>query len=218
MNLLDNKYSHWYYAIISKAQAEGRVKYRSNIHYDRHHIIPTSLGGSNDRLNKVWLTPREHFICHTLLMKCTEGKAKVSMACAWHRMSTNERYNSKQYANLRNQYRQLMTGSNNPFFGKTHSSETIERIRTQKVGKSVNKGAYRSPENRAKISASLKGRKNPASSERQRGKTLSDETRKKLSEAAKGRVFSMETKEKIRQAAIAQWAKQKSKESTRGLI
>jgi len=210
MNLIDNKYSRWYYAIISKAQAEGRVKSGSEVHYDRHHIIPTSLGGGNERANKVWLTSREHFICHTLLMNCTEGKAKVSMACAWNRMSTNERYNSKQYANLRNQYRQLMTGSNNPFFGKTHSPETIERIRTQKVGKSVNKGAYRSPENRAKISAALKGRKNPAVSKRQRGKPLSEETCKKISNTNKGRIVSMETKEKIRQAAVAQWARQRS--------
>jgi hypothetical protein len=210
MNLLDNKYSRWYYAIISKAQAEGRVKSGSKVHYDRHHIIPTSLGGSNERSNKVWLTSREHFICHILLMKCTEGKAKMSMACAWNRMATSKRYGSKQYEFLRNQYRQQVTGENNPFFGKTHDKETIDRIRLQKIGRSVNKGAYRSPENRFKISESLKGRKNPATSERQRGKTLSAETRKKISEAGKGRIFSMESREKIRQAAIAQWARQKS--------
>lgn len=103
-----------------------------------------------------------------------------------------------------------MKGEKNPFYGKKHTLETAERIRLQKIGKSVNKGAYRSPENRAKISASLKGRKNPDIANKLRGRTLSDETRKKISESSKGRIVSMATKEKIRQAAIKQWARQKS--------
>jgi hypothetical protein len=103
-----------------------------------------------------------------------------------------------------------MKGEKNPFYGKKHTPETAERLRLQKIGKSVNKGAYRSPENRAKISASLKGRKNPDIAEKLRGRKLSDETRKKISESSKGRVVSMATKEKIRQAAIKQWARQKS--------
>ena len=210
MNLLDNKYSRWYYAIISKAQAEGRVKAGSKVHYDRHHIIPTSLGGSNERSNKVWLTSREHFICHILLMKCTEGKAKMSMAYAWNRMSTSKRYGSKQYELLRNQYRQQVTGENNPFFGKSHNKETIERIRLQKIGKSVNKGAYQSPEKRAKISASLTGRKNPATAEKLRGRKHTEQHRLNSINGRKGYEHSMETKEKLRQATIAQWARQKS--------
>lgn len=208
MNLIDNKYSRWYYAIISKAQAEGRVKAGSKVHYDRHHIIPTSLGGSNQKFNKVWLTSREHFICHILLIKCTEGKAKMSMACAWNRMSTSKRYGSKQYEFLRNQYRQQMTGGNNPFFGKTHDKETIDRIRLQKIGRSVNKGAYQSPEKRAKISASLKGRKNPVIAEKLRGRKHTEQHRLNAINGRKGHKHSMETKEKLRQATIRQWARQ----------
>lgn len=64
-----------------------------------------------------------------------------------------------------------MCGERNPFFGKTHNPETIERVRIKKIGKSVNKGAYQSPEKRAKISAALKGRK------------VSDETKEKIRQA-----------------------------------
>lgn len=34
-----------------------------------HHILPKSLGGSNDKSNLINLTAREHFICHLLLTK-----------------------------------------------------------------------------------------------------------------------------------------------------
>lgn len=104
----------------------------------------------------------------------------------------------------------IMKGENNPFYGKKHTPEIAERLRLQKIGKSVNKGAYRSPEQRAKISASLKGRKNPIIAEKLKGKKLSQETKEKISKATKGRVVSMETRQKIREAAIKQWARQKA--------
>ena len=100
-----------------------------------------------------------------------------------------------------------MCGQRNPFFGKTHDPETIERVRLKKIGKSVNKGAYQSPEKRAKISASLMGRKNPAVSAALTGRKLSDETKAKIAEAGKKRIWTDETREKIRQASLAQWAK-----------
>jgi hypothetical protein len=207
MNLIANKYAKWYYAIIDKALSEKRKKFRSDIHYERHHIVPTSLGGSNDISNKVWLTPKEHFICHTLLVKCTTGKDKMRMACAWHRMATAKRYTSKQYEVLRKQHALIMSGENNPFFGKSHSEETKEKLRKANTGKSYNLGAYRSPEQRAKISASLKGRKNPHVSKALKGRKVPKETIAKMLESRKGYKFSDETKEKIRQAAIAQWAR-----------
>jgi len=33
---------------------------------ERHHILPKSLGGTNDKSNLVYLIPREHFIAHLL--------------------------------------------------------------------------------------------------------------------------------------------------------
>lgn len=100
-----------------------------------------------------------------------------------------------------------MKGERNPFFGKKHSPETAERLRLAKIGRSVNGGKPKSPEHKAKLSAALKGRKNPEVAEKLRGKTLSDETRAKIAEAGKKRIWSDETREKIRQASLAQWAR-----------
>ncbi len=63
MECYNNKYYAWYLAII--------MKRRLHIILDgeRHHIIPRSLGGTNDADNLVKLTIREHFICHRLLCK-----------------------------------------------------------------------------------------------------------------------------------------------------
>ena len=98
-----------------------------------------------------------------------------------------------------------LIGERNPFYGRKHSSEVIEQMRVQRLGISVNKGAYRSPEQRAKISASLKGRKNQAVALAMTGRKLSEETKAKIAEAGKKRIWSNETREKIRQASLAQW-------------
>ena len=96
-------------------------------------------------------------------------------------------------------------GELNPFYGKKHTPETAEKLRLQKIGKSVNKGAYRSPEHRAKISEALTGKKNPKISEALRGRKLSEVTKQRISKGGKGRKHSMNSIEKIRQASLAQW-------------
>jgi hypothetical protein len=64
MKFLDNKYTIWYYSIISNRQNNPSDGYT-----EKHHIIPKSLGGSNKKENLVNLTAREHFVCHRLLMR-----------------------------------------------------------------------------------------------------------------------------------------------------
>lgn len=80
---LDNKYTKWYYSIIDRAF--GRVL-PTNIYTEKHHIIPSSLGGSNDKSNLVTLTAKEHFICHLLLTKMLTGSSKALMEFAHQRM------------------------------------------------------------------------------------------------------------------------------------
>lgn len=91
---LHNKYTSWYYCIINNA-----INRQLDSYTETHHIIPKSLNGDNNKLNLVELTAREHFICHWLLTKMTEGNFKIKMTHAlWNmRISSKnqERYSTK---------------------------------------------------------------------------------------------------------------------------
>lgn len=73
-----------YQDIITRAKSEGRIKGQAT-YYELHHIVPRSMGGSDDSDNLVLLTGREHFICHLILARMHPDKsiahAAFKMAC-----------------------------------------------------------------------------------------------------------------------------------------
>ena len=85
MNILflQNKYSSTYYNIINKAKSRNlitRKQAKEALGYpELHHIIPKCLGGNNSQKNTVFLTVREHFICHKLLVEMVTAQAKYKM-------------------------------------------------------------------------------------------------------------------------------------------
>jgi hypothetical protein len=76
----------------------------------------------------------------------TESKRKISIGSK----KTSEKYRVAR--SIR------MSGANNPFFGKQHPPEVIERIKEKNRVPGRNKGAIRTAENKQKISATLKSR------------------------------------------------------------
>ena len=56
--LIYMNYSRIYKSIIDRALSANRSKQTS--YYERHHITPKSLGGTNARDNTVLLTAKEH--------------------------------------------------------------------------------------------------------------------------------------------------------------
>lgn len=58
-------YKKIYESLISKRQLSP---YKEG-YYEKHHIIPRSMGGKDTADNIVYLTAREHFIAHLLLSK-----------------------------------------------------------------------------------------------------------------------------------------------------
>jgi hypothetical protein len=135
----NNKYTTLYYNIINNRKINPIIGYT-----EKHHIIPKSLGGSNKKENLVNLSAREHFICHRLLVKMTTGRDKVKMSYAIRLMMNREnqyqqRYkiSSKMYSSIIAETKSIignsMTGINNPFYGKTHSIETSQKMKQKRA-------------------------------------------------------------------------------------
>lgn len=137
-------YQRIYNQIIQKAISENRVKTKNN-YYERHHIIPKSLGGSNSKDNLVLLTAKEHFICHYLLVKIHKNHTLFyqKMLRAFIMLSTKntrqgDRYvNSRLYDKIKNECygkNGKLTKENASFYGKTHSEETRTKLSESKLG------------------------------------------------------------------------------------
>lgn len=121
-------YKAIYYKIIENAKKETENGNRHVGYYEKHHIQPRSLGGTNDKENLVELTAREHFICHWLLVKMYDKGTteRNKMLCAlWKMQSINgmqKRYiNARAYEALRIEFAKIMcinqSGQNNSQFG-----------------------------------------------------------------------------------------------------
>jgi hypothetical protein len=107
------------------------------VYYERHHIVPRCLGGTNSKLNLAYLTAEEHWVAHLLLVKLNPGNNKLVYACQAMSMTggNTKRTTNKLFGWIRREY----------------SKATSER----------QKGCVISQEHRDKISAKLKGRPVP---------------------------------------------------------
>lgn len=101
-------YEKIYNYIISRAISENRKKYKKTdvkyTCYEKHHIIPKCLGGSNDVNNLVLLTPREHLLAHLCLVKIyplNHSLIRAAMLMGTDRHGN--RINNKQYDWVRKQ-------------------------------------------------------------------------------------------------------------------
>jgi hypothetical protein len=74
--------------------------------YEKHHIVPKSLGGSDKKSNIAILTPREHALAHLLLVKFLTGEHKAKMVFALktmisYRNKHRNQLTTRQYETLR---------------------------------------------------------------------------------------------------------------------
>jgi hypothetical protein len=161
-----NKYLRCYYNIINRALSRETTGYA-----ETHHIIPRSLGGTDHKDNLVKLTAREHFICHLLLPKITEGAAYQKMIYAYTIMSGRKIYGARKYEFYRKEYAEInsilrsgegngmfgvdRSGDKNTFFGKKHTQETKDLISKKKTCVSIKQPPF-TDEHRRNISNARK--------------------------------------------------------------
>ena len=172
--------------------------------YHKHHIVPRHMGGSDDSSNLIKLTIEEHAEAHKQLFE-THGLQEDYIA--WKALSGQISFaeatilaiklantGRKRTDEVKKQRSEQYKGTNNPFYGKTHSKEFKEKQRLNKLGKP------QSEETKAKYNR--KGELNAFY-----GKTHSDEFKEKQRINRLGRKDSPETKEKKRQAQLRRYNK-----------
>jgi hypothetical protein len=123
------------YAAHYQRLMDRAPKYRKKgVYLEQHHIIPRCMGGTNDKVNLVYLTPEEHYVAHQLLVKMYPGNHKLAYAA---QMMGGTRKSNKLYGWIKRKCSEA--GRSEEFKAK------MKRI-------------MNTPEYKAKISAALKGR------------------------------------------------------------
>ena len=177
-------------------------------YYEKHHIIPKCMGGSDKQINLVQLTAREHYIAHWLLTKIYPEN--VSLKYAFYRSSMGNlqerKLTPKQYERVRILFAKTKTGFKHSEETKRKISEKVKGFKhteeaKRKIGEASKNRAPISEETRAKLSlagTNISEETRKKRSLAQTGKKYSDEARKKMSESAKRKPpMSEETKRKI---------------------
>ena len=179
--MITNKYSKLYYKITANAKQRIVEGYT-----ELHHIIPQSMGGNNEKENLVELTAREHFICHWLLVKMTEGDDRSKMLYALKGMKAEnkfqQRYQTKITARVYETYRiehaenhsKTMKGRPASNKGRPMPEEQKQLLREKAKANHANGKVY-SKESQEKRVAKILGQKR------------TDETKRLMSLASKGK-------------------------------
>jgi hypothetical protein len=198
-------YTEIYNQIIERARSENRRK-GVGLYYEAHHIIPKCMGGGNGKENLVELTAREHFICHWLLIKMTEGEHRSKMLYALNGMKAENRYQQRYAsaitARVYERYRiehaknhsETMKGRTPPNKGRKMSDEQKQLLRERAKANHASGKMY-SVESQQKRLEKLKDYKHSeATREKQRLSQLgkvkgpqTEEHRKAISASMKGK-------------------------------
>lgn len=159
-------YSKIYNSLIERSVGRKLLKRDAEgyVYYEKHHIIPKCLGGSDKKDNLTLLTAEEHWIAHLLLVKIYPDKPALVYACQAMSMSNSvtKRPNNKMFGWIRRKY----------------AEETSKRM----------KGSLISDETRAKISHSLRGRL--PESQKNGNVMKRPEVAKKVSDAKRGKTIT----------------------------
>lgn len=186
-------YKYHYDQLVERARLRGKPEEYS----ERHHIIPRCLGGSDEPVNLVHLTAREHYVAHQLLVKMNPGHRKLAFAALTMTVTPHgHRQNNRTYAWVKKRFADSQRGAANVVhredvkaklrvpkseehkdkLRKPKSAEHVRKIREAHLGKKL------SPEHVEAIARAVRA------NHPMRGRVQSAEARKAISEANKVKI------------------------------
>ena len=174
-----------YNSLISKAKLENRKK-KQGIYYERHHIIPKCMGGTNDKLNLILLTAKEHYIAHRLLVLIYPENKSIQYAL-WYMVNGFKTYEEQRHS------------PSARIYSKLREAFSIFISNERKGQPAWNKG-IKLTEDQLKTHAYHQPGFRPWNTGKKLG-PRSEELKKKTSDTLKGHIVSEETRKKISDAA-----------------
>jgi hypothetical protein len=182
-HFIKNKYYYWYVSLVGRPKTTNTVT-------EKHHILPRSLGGSDQRENLIRLTLREHFLVHWLLTKFTSGPEKAKMIHAFWKMGHGRSLTSWQYELARRNYIDMLKDPILSAESRERMSKALKgRVFTEEWKRNLSIAAKKKPpvsvETRAKMSKSGKGKKQ------------SEDMKRKLAETRTGMKMTDEAKQNM---------------------
>jgi hypothetical protein len=123
-------------------------------YYEKHHIIPRSMCGTDDDNNLILLTAREHFIAHWLLWRIHRNQQMAfAFFCMCKMSNYSDKVSSRAYEEAKLVRSEFIIQFNKTYhLGKKLSKNEIEIISRRF------KGVSKSIEHKEKISKSLTGK------------------------------------------------------------
>lgn len=196
-------YKKIYDKLVEKCKVRGLDKTSLEGYFEKHHIVPRCLGGTDDEDNFVLFTPREHVIAHRLLWKANPGNCSLMWAYTRTVNSHKGILTSREVERAKIAKSEFMSSRivteetkekiRKTLTGRKIPEEVIEKRRQKMIGKPcpeekkeilrqkrielIESGWTMSEEARKKIGDKF------------RGKNISEEHKRKISEATKGKVM-----------------------------
>lgn len=141
LNCISNKYSTWYIRICQNAKNRLTSTDKTNLRKEStklvgysecHHIWPRSIceneAQKKDITNLVFLTAREHFICHLLLTKMFSDTRKYKMCSAISRFLQNNKFQDRRLTSHQYSLVRKLASVASSFRGKNMSNDTKAKI------------------------------------------------------------------------------------------
>lgn len=124
-------------------------------YYEKHHILPKSMGGDNSKNNIILLTAREHYIAHLLLYKFSKN---LAMTRAFVMISSRLKINNRIYEEARLLKNKTMPKKENHWCWGKNRPDASERMKLNNPMRDINIKEL--------VRIKITGRKNPIEASR----------------------------------------------------